>query len=244
MDINEDFTSRAKLEDIGRWYVTRFVQNVAGELAPGVAVLDAGAGECAYKRYFAHCNYKAIDLALGEPNWNYSHLDYIGPLDRMPIPDAAFDVVLCTQVLEHLEHPQESIVEMFRVLRPGGRLYMTVPMAHPEHQVPYDFFRYTSYGLRSLCQIAGFSEIRTEAFGGFLTRWAYEAPRILSILPRARTPAGHVKLTAILIVPCRYLLLGTVRLLQRFLLALDRFDARRDDPFGWACVATKSVLVR
>jgi len=148
--INENFSTRSKIQDVGRWYVTRFVENVARGLPAGSSILDAGAGESVYKKYFSHCNYKAIDLAVGESRWNYANLDYVGSLHEMPIEDDLFDAVLCTQVLEHLEWPRESVKEMHRVLKPGGKLYMTVPMAQNEHQVPYDFFRYTSYGIESI----------------------------------------------------------------------------------------------
>lgn len=126
--------------------------------------MDAGAGESVYKNLFSHCDYKAINLAVGESKWNYANLDYIGPLHEMPIEDGIFDAVLCTQVLEHLEWPRESVREMHRFLRPGGVLYITVPMAQAEHQIPYDFFRYTSYGLRSICAHAGFDEIEVKPF--------------------------------------------------------------------------------
>ncbi|MGZ8223819.1 MAG: hypothetical protein ACXW0H_01765, partial [Methylobacter sp.] len=83
--INEDFSSRSKTQDVGRWYITRFVESVAESLQEGSSILDAGAGESVYKRLFFHCNYKAIDLAVGESRWNYANLDFIGPLHEMPI---------------------------------------------------------------------------------------------------------------------------------------------------------------
>ncbi len=99
MMINEDFSSRSKLQDIGRWYITRFVEDVVQNLPEDASILDAG--ECVFKRLFRHCNYKAIDSALGESRWNYA-LDYISPLHEMPIKQGIFDAVLCMQVLEHL----------------------------------------------------------------------------------------------------------------------------------------------
>lgn len=149
----------------------------------GHTVLDAGAGECAYKIFFSKQEYKAIDLGVGENNWNYNNLDYMAPLDRMPIEDNTFDAIICTQVLEHLELPYESLLEMNRVLKPGGKIYITVPMSQDEHQVPYDFFRYTSYGIESLLTRAGFKNITIRPFGGRWMRWAYELPRSLSDMP-------------------------------------------------------------
>ena len=107
MQVNEDFSRLPKIKDIGRWYVTKFVEDVAKSLPAGSSILDAGAGECVYKRLFSHCEYRAIDLGIGETSWNYGNLDYVGPLHDMLVESNAFDAVLCTQVLEHLECSRE-----------------------------------------------------------------------------------------------------------------------------------------
>jgi len=237
--INEDFSTRSKTQDVGRWFVTRFVQETARSLPSGTALLDAGAGESVYKKFFAHCDYRAIDLAIGESRWNYSNLDFVGPLDNMPIDDDKFDAVLCTQVLEHLEWPRESVKEMYRVLKPGGRLFVTVPMAHPEHQTPYDFFRYTSYGLESICRHAGFQAIKITPFGGMWTRWAYELPRSLSIFPPSGLRSSNPNAIGILLAPLRMIARLFVPLVQKCMLWLDTFDKDKNDPFGWACEARK-----
>lgn len=237
--INEDFSTRRKLQDVGRWYVTRFVENVAKSLPTGSSILDAGAGESVYKKHFSHCKYKAIDLAVGESRWNYANLDYVGPLHDMPIEDDVFDAVLCTQVLEHLEWPRESVKEMHRILKPGGKLYMTVPMAHSEHQIPYDFFRYTSYGLESICKHAGFHDIKINPFGGLWVRWAYELPRGLSIFPSTGFHEKKPHILGVALLPAKVVAFLLMRLLQIIFLWLDGFDKKKNDPFGWACVATK-----
>lgn len=237
--INEDFSTRSKIQDVGRWYVNRFVESVATSLPEGSSILDAGAGESVYKKLFSRCSYKAIDLAVGESRWNYANLDYVGPLHKMPIESDVFDAVLCTQVLEHLEWPRESVKEMHRVLKPGGKLYMTVPMAHPEHQTPYDFFRYTSYGLESICKHAGFHTVKITPFGGLWVRWAYELPRGLSIFPSAALRSKKPNILGIALLPGKFAALLLVRLLQVVLLWLDEIDKQKNDPFGWACEATK-----
>jgi SAM-dependent methyltransferase len=237
--INEDFSTRSKLQDVGRWYITDFVEKVARSMPNGVSVLDAGAGESVYKKYFAHCQYKAIDLAVGESRWDYANLDYVGPLHEMPLADGTFDAVLCTQVLEHLEWPRESVKEMCRILKPGGKLYMTVPMAQHEHQVPHDFFRYTSFGLMSICTHAGFQKITITPFGGLWVRWAYELPRGMAVFPGTGFRSKKINILGIALLPARFAALGIVRLLQAVFLLLDRFDKQKNDPFGWSCEALK-----
>jgi len=237
--INEDFSTRSKLQDVGRWYITRFVESVAKSLPIGSLILDAGAGESVYKKLFSHCDYKAIDLAVGESRWNYTNLDYVSALDDMPIEDDVFDAVLCTQVLEHLEWPRESVKEMHRVLKRGGKLYMTVPMAQNEHQVPYDFFRYTSFGIASICKHAGFREIKITPFGGLWMRWAYELPRGLSIFPSAGLHSKNPNILGIVLLPGKLVALWIVRLLQMVFFFFDKFDKNKNDTLGWQCVATK-----
>lgn len=238
MVVNEDFTKFSKLADIGRWFINHFVKEVSAALPAGTKLLDAGAGECAYKKYFAHCEYKSVDLAAGNPTWAYGNLDYVAPLDKLPIDNGAFDAVLCTQVLEHLDHPRECMKELYRVLRPGGKLFVTVPMAQSEHQVPYDFFRYTSFGLRSLLSESGFQDIDIKPFGGMFTRWAYEIPRALTVFPAARSTEG-LKFKGLLFYPLKRVSLIAVRATQFLLLRLDRLDKIRDDPFGWSATCKK-----
>lgn len=238
--INEDFTEKNKLQDVGRWYITNYVKEISIRISSGSSILDAGAGESVYKKFFNHCDYKAIDLAVGESRWNYENLDYIGPLDDMPIDSETFDAVLCTQVLEHLEWPRESVQEMHRVLKPGGVLYLTVPMAQNEHQAPYDFFRYTSYGLKSLLEKAGFTEIKIKPFGGLMVRWAYELPRIFSIFPSAGLGRRNVEKFGRILLPIKGLLFVVIKILQIIFLWADRFDKEKNDPFGWSCEGLKS----
>ncbi len=240
MKINEDFTRRSRLLDLGRWHITEFVRSVAARLPPGTRLLDAGAGECAYKRFFGQCRYFAMDFGMGETGWNYSNLDAFARMDALPVRDASVDAILCTQVLEHLERPWQALPEMHRVLKPGGVLYLTAPMAHPEHQAPYDFFRYTSHGLRSLCQDAGFRDLEIQAFGGLPTRLAYEIPRLLALFPGSGLKGGRVRPAGLVMLPVRSAAFVAVRGLQRLLLWADRFDRERIDPFGWSVVARKS----
>lgn len=239
MKINEDFTTRSKLDDIGRFYVTDFVKRIAQGLPPGTLLLDAGAGECIYKKYFTHCSYKSVDMGIGEANWNYSNLDVIAPLNKLPFKDETFDAVLCTQVLEHLSNPAECLKSMYRVLKPRGRLILTVPMSQSEHQTPHDFFRYTSYGLRYLCSEAGFQEIEVTALGGMFVRWAYEFPRAISVFPEVCVGRGAISLKSRLFAAAKLICLFAIRFLQIILLNLDRFDRKKNDPWGWKLIAEK-----
>ena len=237
--INDNFGRKSKYSDTSRWYVNNAIKVMAAQLPPNLRILDAGAGECAYKPYFSHLDYVAVDLAVGTVDWNYRNLDAIASLRSLCFQDESFDAIVCTQVLEHLEWPRESVAEFFRVLKPGGLLFMTVPMAQNEHQVPYDFFRYTSYGLRSLCNHAGFDEASIEPFGGVFARWAYELPQALKVFPPIGITKGQFQPRDIILLPIKAALWATIRLTQMALFALDRFDTDKDDTLGWSLVARK-----
>ena len=237
--LNDDFAVKSKFADTSRWYVNRFIEVIAPQLRPGLRILDAGAGECAYKQHFGHCDYVAVDLAVGDVTWNYHNLDCISSLHALCFRDESFDAVLCTQVLEHLEWPRESVAEFFRVLKPGGKLFITVPMAQEEHQIPYDFFRYTSFGLRSMCERAGLKVSHIQPLGGIFARWAYELPRLLSIFPPIGLTKGTFHVRDLFLIPVKALLLAAIRILQALLFAIDGLDRVRNDPLGWSVIAQK-----
>ncbi len=192
------------------------------------------------KQYFGHCDYVAVDLAVGDVTWNYHNLDCISSLRALCFRDESFDAVLCTQVLEHLEWPRESVAEFFRVLKPGGRLFITAPMAQEEHQIPYDFFRYTSFGLRSICERAGLKVSQIQPLGGMFARWAYELPRLLSIFPLIGLTKGTFHGRDLFLIPVKSLLLAAIRVLQVLLFAIDRLDRARNDPLGWSVIAHRT----
>jgi SAM-dependent methyltransferase len=85
---------------------------------------------------------------------------------RIPYPDASFDIVLATQVLEHVVDLEGTLREMARVTRPGGTLVATCPQTSPLHEEPYDFRRFTPYGMSLHAARAGFDLVRTVALGG------------------------------------------------------------------------------
>jgi SAM-dependent methyltransferase len=131
------------------------------EVAPAAAVVDVGAGDAPYRELFEHARYTAIDWEHS-PHEGADSADVVASADRIPLPDANADTVLCTQVLEHVPDPPAVVAELHRILRPGGRLYLTVPLVWELHELPYDYYRYTPPGLRHLLESAGFSELTIE----------------------------------------------------------------------------------
>ena len=122
--------------------------------ATGQRTLDIGAQNGPYGALFP--NRIGLDIRPG------LGVRIIGDAQALGIRDAAVDVVLCTEVLEHLPEPQKAIDEMFRVLAPGGRLLLTTRFLFPIHDAPHDYFRYTKYGLRHLLRRFEILELQEE----------------------------------------------------------------------------------
>ena len=116
--------------------------------------LDIGAQNGPYAWYFPRR--VALDVQRGVG------VQVIGDAQALGIRDASFDVVLCTEVLEHLPEPQRAIDEMFRVLVPGGQLLLTTRFLFPIHDAPHDYFRFTKYGLRYLLRRFEIAELEEE----------------------------------------------------------------------------------
>lgn len=161
-----------------------FVAGIARQTPRGAGVLDAGAGECRFKPMFAHTAYVAVDFAQGDANWNYSTLDTVGRLEQLPFRDESFERLLSIVVLEHTPEPAQVMGEFRRVLKSGGTLHMVVPHMWEEHQKPYDFYRYTSSGMRYLMENAGLKVSRIEPVGGFF--WQLSR-RLMGVLAFTQT---------------------------------------------------------
>jgi SAM-dependent methyltransferase len=78
------------------------------------------------------------------------HPDIVADAHHLPLPDQSFDVIICSEVFEHLENPFQAAAEMKRVLKPGGLLLLTTRFLFPIHDAPGDYWRFTPYGLASI----------------------------------------------------------------------------------------------
>ncbi len=156
------FVEGAPLE---RESIYRFVAEQAQVIAPGSRVLDVGAGEAPYRELFDEHVYVTLDHA---DTPHSGKVDLHGAAESIPAEDGSFDAIVCTQVLEHVSQPLQALREFRRVLRTDGALIATVPFVWEEHETPYDFYRYTRYGIEQLLLDAGFAEIdvraRTDCF--------------------------------------------------------------------------------
>lgn len=128
--------------------VLRSVCNIRGK------VLDVGCGSRPYEAYFKNCEYVGVDVET-EFTRSINKADVFYDGKTLPFANGEFDVVFSTQVLEHTFYPDDFISEAARVLNTNGRLILSVPLIWGEHEQPYDFGRYTSFGISFMIEKHG-----------------------------------------------------------------------------------------
>lgn len=117
-------------------------------------VLDFGAGGSPYRSLFPNSIYHRADFVVTEG------LDFVvDSHSRVTAGSETYDIILSTQVAEHVEYPHEYLGECYRLLKPGGSLILTTHGTWEDHGVPYDFQRWTAEGLKRDVAVAGFSDI-------------------------------------------------------------------------------------
>lgn len=210
-------------------------------LPSGAKILDAGAGELANKAYCQHLDYvsqdfcqydgKGDDQALQTGSWDTSKIDIVSDITNIPVDSGSFDVVLCSEVFEHLPDPVSALKELVRVTKPGGKLIFTAPFCSLTHFAPYHFstgfnrYFYEHYLAATNCEILELNEN-----GNFFEYVTQELHRVSSVADKY---AG-----------------GKLTFLERFaqkimLKALSRFSSQDSKSqellcFGYHVVAVKN----
>lgn len=132
----------------------------------------SGSREEVYReKFFSECDYETIDF------WKDNFIKdgkETQPAHTMPFADDSFDIVVTTKhILEHVSEPEKVIREVFRVLKPGGSVYMIAPHIRRQHQKPFDYFRYTEYALEYVFVTkVGFTNFIATPTGGALATFA------------------------------------------------------------------------
>ncbi len=111
----------------------KFIGEKIVEISKSKLVLDVGGGEpftkwlSGYKELFAKCDYKTMDYDKS------TSPDIVGDIHNIPLQNDSVDSIICNCVLEHVENPILAVKEMYRVLRPGGKVFVHVPSIYPYH---------------------------------------------------------------------------------------------------------------
>lgn len=151
------------------WLVSRIdrrhVRSVA-HMAQG-RILDVGCGEMPLRSLFEDNNSRIYGLDHPRSLHSRSEIEIYGSALALPIRSESIDAAISLQVLEHVPEPLDMLKEIRRVLKPGGHLILTAPHIWNVHEQPYDFFRYTEFGLAHLFKKAGFEIVEIRPMAGY-----------------------------------------------------------------------------
>lgn len=181
------------------YFLIRDIKDAINSYAKG-ALLDLGCGNKPYESLYnpRTISQTGCDVIQSDKN----RVDVICPVTDLKFPDEQFDTILCTQVLEHVFEHDKMMSEIYRVLKPGGQVILTVPFVWELHEEPYDFFRYTKHALKELFEQAGFEIDYIKPNGG---KWAaiYQLRNNMMYLSFRRRKTWWNKLKKILFMELR-----------------------------------------
>ncbi len=216
-----------------------WLQQTLKQIPSGLRILDAGAGQLRNKPLCSHLNYVSQDVCeyegtgdskgLQMGTWDTSNIDLVCDIADIPEADASFDVILCSEVFEHLPDALKALDEFARLLKPGGILILTAPFASFVHFAPYHYSTgFSRYWYEHHLPDKGFGIQELTANGDWFSYARQEMIRLPSMARRYGDwcwPLAYV-VTA----------LGLLYFWLRF-----RKDPVAEDVgcFGWHCVAVK-----
>jgi SAM-dependent methyltransferase len=233
-------TRRVKLPRktrLARYGIDTFLLDVAKNMPAGILLLDGGAGNCKHLNFFPHVRTIALDL---EPcrRRRYGEIDLAATLYAIPIRNNTVDAVINVEVIEHLAEPVQALSEIFRILRPGGRLYLIAPQGWEVHDIPNDYFRFTRYGLQYLFEKVGLRVLSIAPLGGYF--W-YLGHRV-AVAYRYLFPSDRKLLWKFFDAPFRHPARLILRTLVPYLcFYLDKLDTRKSYTLNYGCVCEKPV---
>ncbi len=188
---------------------------------------DLGCGTKPYHDFIAPLVAEYIGVDWGNTLHSQT-MDVVADLNKpLPIADAQADTVVCFQTLEHLCEPQQLLDEAYRIMKPDAEILLTVPFFWSLHEEPYDYFRYTKYGLEYMFQKAGFRDIVVMPDTGF---WVTHSLRF-----NYQTYRYHFRLGGWV----NYVLAPLWFMTQAVAPFLDRFDKNLRDTSSYCVTAKK-----
>ena len=131
-------------------------------------LLDFGCGRKPYENLFSVSEYVGLDMEQTGHNHRNSKVDVFYDGKHIPFPDESFDALFCGEVLEHVFDPELVLPEIRRVLKRGATALLTVPFCWNEHETPFDYARYSTFGIKYLLEKHGFEVLEVQRSGNFV----------------------------------------------------------------------------
>jgi len=234
-----------------RFFIEKLLNKI--ESASGIAkALDAGAGPQDKKKFVVGKNYiyESSDFDDIFDSSSLIKQTYICSVESMPMDPDIYELVLSIQVLEHVQNPEKAISEMSRVLKSGGKLFLSTNFLYPRHGSPYDYFRFTYEGLIKICSKHNLKIISIDSHGGFpamCAQFMHELPTYFRnwVLFGTTYPQKiqHVKLSRlpllmIFILPI-FVMNSITQLLALAFCLLDFFDRTKRYTLGYSLIIKK-----
>jgi len=131
-------------------------------------LMDFGSGRKPYQSLFTHVSeYIGVDIETSGHNHASSKIDVFYDGKTLPFENESFDSIFTSETLEHVFNPNTILAELNRCLKPDGKLLITIPFAGNEHEIPYDYGRYTSFGIAYLLKKHGFEVLHIQKTTSF-----------------------------------------------------------------------------
>lgn len=134
-------------------HVADLAVNITGK------TLDIGCGSKPYTHLYQSNEYVGLEIDTPQNRVNKS-ADYFYDGNTFPFDNETFDSVVANEVFEHVFNPDQFLSETLRILKPKGMVLLTMPFVWDEHEQPYDFARYSSFGIKSLLEKHGFEIVK------------------------------------------------------------------------------------
>lgn len=194
-----------------------------------LTLLDVGAGSLPNRKYFKNIRYLSQDIVQNKKG----SIKYVCDINEgiAEIRSSTIDLILSTQVLEHIREPHKVFKEFNRLLMINGRVFLTTNMCYEEHMIPYDYFRYTKYGLRYLGESNGFEVESIKPQGGYFQVLYYLIFNLPMFIFIKRGSVLYYLYLLIFIIP--FLLFGVITYF------LDFLDFKKNITINYECIFKK-----
>lgn len=189
-----------------------FLIKFSNSLTKKVSILDVGSGSSPYRNLFKNHEFKTHDFKQLSSDQllhkdGYGQIDYVSDIEKIPVKNNSFDVIICTEVLEHVPNPIEALKEMARILKTGGKLLITTPLGSHIHQEPYHFYGgFTPFFYEKYLNEFSFKQISIVPNGGFYSFYFQESLRLINLSRKSPILILFLLLSLPFLIPFNFLL--------------------------------------
>jgi SAM-dependent methyltransferase len=197
-------------------------------------VLDVGCGTSPYRSILNHTNYIAHDFGgyIGQKlggTTEYAEIDIRSDITYIPLASDSVDVIICTEVLEHVPEPINAMKEISRLLKSDGIAIITTPFTSGRHQLPFHYYSgFSPEWFQYAAALAHLNVVSLSAHGGFCRLMAQEIGRVIPVITKHNYFAEEPHTDAL-----EYLKLANK------LLEIDRLEKNEDFSIGFHVILQK-----